>query len=439
MDILKYIVIVAIGALASMLANRGIAVFNDGFRAVVPQYYDKQISRKELATISFSISFGLVIGFGLPTSIGATIILIHCLLLTTDIIGTWCPDSKSGLVMSGVIGGVYGLLLLVGLEFVVTLFGYLPYNFLSDLGSVSGFMTITFAMFPALAVAYQHGFGKGAATAVVTVVFWFLFRKFGTFSIGEGSSFTLNADGMAMLVGVILMLVFAANVKSEGGNANAQLTQVFSGKLNRIRKNWVLLALIGGLIACGTAFGIVAGDPASLAAVAEENWSSATMIALARAIGFVPLVFTTSIVTGVYAPAGCTFVFVVGLMLHKYPLAALVVGAGVMIVELLLINVFAKGMDRFPGVKDMGEHIRTSMTKVIEITLMVGAVIGAEKTAAAVGVTGIGAMFVIGCVLLNRRSKKPIVEMAIGPVACILFGLLVNVLLLLGIVAIPAA
>ena len=65
--------------------------------------------------------------------------------------------------------------------------------------------------------------------------------------------------------------------------------------------------------------------------------------------------------------------------------------------------------------------------------------IGAEKTAAAVGVTGIGAMFVIGCVLLNRRSKKPIVEMAIGPVACILFGLLVNVLLLLGIVAIPAA
>ena len=87
MAFLKYIVIIAIGALASMLANRGIAVFNDGFRAIVPQYYDKQISRKELAAISFSISFGLVIGFGLPTSIGASIILIHCLLLTTDIIG----------------------------------------------------------------------------------------------------------------------------------------------------------------------------------------------------------------------------------------------------------------------------------------------------------------------------------------------------------------
>ena len=343
-----------------------------------------------------------------------------------------------GTILSGVIGGVYGLLLLVGLEFVVKLFGYLPYNFLSDLGSVSAYMTIAFAIFPALAVAYQHGFGKGAITAVVTVLAWFLFKRFGTFPIGGGRTFTLNADGMAMLVGVILMLVFAAQVKGSG-NANASLTQVFSGKLARIRKNWLLLTIMGGLIAMGTSLAIVAGDPASLAAVSEGDWSSATMIALARAIGFVPLVFTTSIVTGVYAPAGCTFVFVAGLALHDHPVFALVVGAVLIVVELLLINVFAKGMDKFPGVKDMGEHIRTSMTKVIELTLTIGAVVGAEKIGGAVGLTGVGAMFIIGCVLLNRRSKKPIVEMAIGPVACILFGLLVNVLLLVGLVSLPVA
>lgn len=436
MDILKYIVIIAIGALASMLANRGIAVFNDGFRAIVPQYYDKQISRSELAAISFSISFGLVIGFGLPTSIGASIILIHCLLLTTDIIGVSCPDSKTGLIMSGVIGGAYGLLL-VGLEFIVTLFSMLPYNFLNDLGSVSTYMTIAFAIFPALAVAYQHGFGKGAITAVITVVAWFLLKKFGTFPIAEGKNFTLNADGMAMLVGVIMMLVFAAQIKGEG-NANATLTQVFSSKLERIRKNWLLLAVMGGLLAAGTSLAIVAGDPASLAALGGGQAAEGGMIALARAIGFVPLVFTTSIVTGVYAPAGCTFVFVVGLFLNGNPILAFILGAAVMIVELLLINVFAQGMDKFPGVKEMGEHIRTSMTKVIEITLMIGAVVGAEKTAGAFGLAGVGAMFVIAVVLLNRRSKKPIVEMAIGPVACILFGLLVNVLALIGLVALPA-
>ena len=438
MDFLKYIVVIAIGALASMLANRGIAVFNDGFRAIVPQYYDGQISRKELGAMSFAISFGLVIGFGLPTSIAATIILIHCLLLTTDIIGTWCPDSKTGLIASGVIGGVYGLLLLVGLEFIVKVFGMLPYNFLNDLGSVSVYMTIAFAIFPAVAVAYQHGFGKGAITGVITVVAWFLFKKFGTFNIDATHKFTLNADGMAMLVGVIMMLIFAAQIKGEGAS-NATLTKVFSAKLERIRKNWFLLAIMGGLLAAGTSLAIVAGDPASLAALGNGQNVEGGMIALARAIGFVPLVFTTSIVTGVYAPAGCTFVFVVGMFLFGNPLVALLVGAGVMIVELLLINVFANVMDKMPGVKDMGEHIRTSMNKVIEITLMVGAVVGAEKTAAAVGLSGIGAMFVIACVLLNRRSKKPIVEMAIGPVACILFGLLVNVLLLIGLVALPVA
>ena len=437
MDFLKYIVVIAIGALASMLANRGIAVFNDGFRAIVPQYYDGQISRKELGAMSFAISFGLVIGFGLPTSIAATIILIHCLLLTTDIIGTWCPDSKTGLIASGVIGGVYGLLLLVGLEFIVKVFGMLPYNFLNDLGSVSVYMTIAFAIFPAVAVAYQHGFGKGAITAVITVIAWFLFKKFGTFNIDATHKFTLNADGMAMLVGVIMMLIFAAQIKGEGAS-NAALTKVFSAKLERIRKNWFLLAIMGGLLAAGTSLSIVAGDPASLAALGNGQNVEGGMIALARAIGFVPLVFTTSIVTGVYAPAGCTFVFVVGMFLFGNPIVALILGAGVMIVELLLINVFANVMDKMPGVKDMGEHIRTSMNKVIEITLMVGAVVGAEKTAAAVGLSGIGAMFVIGCVLLNRRSKKPIVEMAIGPVACILFGLLANVLLLIGLVSLPA-
>ena len=437
MDFLKYIVVIAIGALASMLANRGIAVFNDGFRAIVPQYYDGQISRKELGAMSFAISFGLVIGFGLPTSIAATIILIHCLLLTTDIIGTWCPDSKTGLIASGVIGGVYGLLLLVGLEFIVKVFGMLPYNFLNDLGSVSVYMTIAFAIFPAVAVAYQHGFGKGAITAVITVIAWFLFKKFGTFNIDATHKFTLNADGMAMLVGVIMMLIFAAQIKGEGAS-NAALTKVFSAKLERIRKNWFLLAIMGGLLAAGTSLSIVAGDPASLAALGNGQNVEGGMIALARAIGFVPLVFTTSIVTGVYAPAGCTFVFVVGMFLFGHPRVALLVGAAVMIVELLLINVFANVMDKMPGVKEMGEHIRTSMNKVIEITLMVGAVVGAEKTAAAVGLSGIGAMFVIGCVLLNRRSKKPIVEMAIGPVACILFGLLANVLLLIGLVSLPA-
>lgn len=433
---MKYIVIALIGMLASMLANRGIAVFNDGFRPIVPQYYDGKIGRKELATMSFAISFGLVIGFGIPTSIAAAIILIHCLLLTTDIIGVWCKDSTGGLITAGVIGGVYGVGILLGLESIVNLFSILPYNFMNDLGSVSLYITVAFAVFPALAIAYQHNLKKGSLAAGVTFVTYILIKKYAIFALGD-YTVTLNAEGMSMLVGTILMVVFAASVKGTG-DANESLTNVFSAQLSRIRKNWPLLAVMGGLIAAGTSLAIIAGDPTSLSLLSQGEVASAALAAFARAIGFVPLIFTTAIVTGVYAPAGCTFVFVVGLAFINNPIVAFLLGAAVIVIELLLINVFAKGMDRFPGVKEMGEHIRTSMNKIIEVSLLIGGVTAAEKMATtALGMAGVGALFVITVLLFNRKAKKPLVEMAIGPVACIAFGIIINILLALSIVSLP--
>ena len=435
---MRYVIIALIGALASVLSNQGIAVFNDGFRPIVGQYFNKEISRKELAAMSFAISFGLVIGFGIPTSIAASIILIHCLLLTTDIIGSFCPDTKVGMIISAAVGAVYGLALLAGLEFIVNLFGMMPYNFTSDLGGVSNYVTVAFAVFPAVGVAYQHGFKKGTITAGVTVLVYYLIKKFGVFSIA-GNTVSLNAEGMAMLAGMVMMIVFAAQIKGESNSIEA-LTQGFRGYESRIRKNWFLLAIMGGLIAAGTSVSIIAGDPASLALLAEGEFTNAALTALARAIGFIPLVFTTAIVTGVYGTAGCTFVFVVGLLLHGNPILAFVVGVLVMVVEILLINLFAKGMDKFPGVKDMGEYVRTSMNKVLEVALLAGGIVAAETmSAAASGYTGIGALFVIGAFLLNKKAKKPIVDLAVGPVACIIFGILLNVLLLIRLIAVPAA
>lgn len=435
---MKYLVLAAIGALASILANKSIAVFNDGFRPIVPQYLDGGMSRKDLAAMSFAISFGLVIGFGIPTSLAASIILIHSVLLTTDIIGTWCPDTKTGTILAGVIGALYGVGILAGLELIVNLFALLPFNFLSNLGSVSTYVVAAFACFPAVAVGYQHGFKNGAISGIITLIVYVLTVKFGQLSMGS-STITLNAFGVAMLAGMICMLVFASKVKGDG-NSNSTLVSTFSTKVSRIRSNWWLFAIMGALIAAATSMGIVAGDPASLALVADSQWSNATVVALARAIGFVPLVFTTGIVTGVYAPAGCTFVFVIGLAFHGNPLLAAVLGAVVMVCELALINVFAKGMDKFPGMKDMGEHIRTSMNKVLEVALLVGGVVAAEAMAAQFnGIIGSGALFVVACILLNRISKKPIVEMAVGPVACIVYGVLLNVLLVCNLITLAAA
>jgi len=111
-----------------------------------------------------------------------------------------------------------------------------------------------------------------------------------------------------------------------------------------------------------------------------------------------------------------------------------------MVAEIFLINIFAKYMDKFPGVKDMGEYVRTSMNKVLEISLLAGGIVAAEKMAvSSSGYTGIGALFVIGAFLLNKKAKKPIVDLAVGPVACIVFGVLLNLLLIIGLIAVPVA
>lgn len=223
---MKYVVIALIGALAAYMSNKGIAVFNDGFRAIVPQYYDGQINRKELAAMSFAISFGLVIGFGIPTSIAASILLVHSVLLATDIIGVWFPETKMGTIACCIAGAAYGLLLVVGLDFVVRLFEMLPFNFLGDLGNVSMFVMVAFAIFPAVVVSRQFGFKKGAITGIITVLSYFLIKRFGTFTMGD-TAINLSAEGTAMMIGVILMLLFAMQVKSDGEGSNTQLVSIF--------------------------------------------------------------------------------------------------------------------------------------------------------------------------------------------------------------------
>lgn len=428
---MNYIIMMLIGALASVLANQGIAVFNDGFRPIVPQYFEGKMDRKELAATSFAISFGLVVGFGIPTSIAASIILIHSILLATDIIGTVFEDSKKGAIFSAVVGAIYGAALLFGLEFIVNLFEKLPFNFLDALGGVSAPVIAAFAAFPAVAIAMQHGFKKGSLTGGISLLTWFITAKFGSFSVGE-ATVALNAEGLAMLVGTIMMVFYASQQKSDD-TTSQNLTSVFSDQVGRIQENWWLLAIMGALIAAGTSLLMIAGDPTSLALMAEGSYTSAALAAFARAIGFVPLVFTTAIVTGVYGPAGATFVFVVGILFHGKPLLAFIAGGAVMTLEVFLIQTFAKGMDKFPGVREMGEHIRTSMSRVLEIALLIGSVNAANTMAPTVG-----SLFVIGFYLLNKQSKKPIVDLAVGPVAAIIFGILLNILLVLGLWVIPA-
>lgn len=423
---MNYIIIALIGAFASILANKGVAVFNDGLRPIVPEYLEGRMDKKALAATSFAIGFGLVIGFGIPVSIAASIILIHSILLGTDIIGTWCPAGKKGLAMSGVIGALYGVGLVVGLKFIVDAFALLPVNFLPELGQVGVPIVAAFAVFPALVVAYQYGVKNGAITLVISFLVRQFVQYYAKFTIGT-AKVALNPEGMALLVGIIIMLIYAMREKPDKDSQSVDLVSLFSDRVAKIRKNIPYLAVMGGLVAAATSMAIVAGDPISLNLLSKGNNVEAALAALARGIGFIPLVATTAIATGVYGPVGMTFVFVVGLLI-KSPIIAFIVGAIVISLEVLLLAVLAKFLDKFPGMKNCGDNIRTAMTKILEVALLIGGMMAANAMA-----PGLGFFVVVGIYVLNKTSKKPIVDMAVGPVGAIFVGILINLLYLVGL------
>lgn len=428
---MQYLVIALLGALSAILVNQGIAVFNDGFRAIVPEFLEGRMNRKALAATSFAISFGLVIGFGIPVSIAASIILVHSILLGTDIIGTFCPSGKKGIILSGVFGAIYGIGIVYGLQFVVDLFAKLPVNFLEPLKMVGTPITVAFAVFPALVVAYQFGYKKGLITGIIALLVRQITVMYGTFKIGE-NTIKLDQEGMALLAGMIIMIAFAMKEKPDENATKVDLTAIFAERVKRIKKNLPILAVMGGLISAATSLCLLAGDPISLNLLAEGKNVEAAMTAFARGIGFIPLVATTAISTGVYAPAGMTFVFVVGLLISN-PLIAFIAGAAVMAIEILLLDVLAKLMDKFPGVRKCGDNIRTAMSKVLEVALLVGGMMAAQAMA-----PGFGLFMVVGLYVLNKTSKKPIVDMAVGPVGAIGVGILINILYLIGLYQIPA-
>ncbi|MCE7791729.1 YhfT family protein [Salipaludibacillus sp. CUR1] len=426
---MEMILIVLIGALAAVLANRNIAVFNDGLRPIVGEHIEGRLSRRDLGLTAFAMSFGLVIGFGIPFTLTAAIILVHSILLGTDIIGLMTPKNKWGTPVAAAVGGLYGAGLLIGLEGFVNMFEYLPINFLEEMEMIGAPVIVTFMAFPALAIAFQFSVKKGVITFLIAalvrqIAVWF--NETGLLTIG-GTEVVLNQEGMALIVGMVFLLIFAMNEKRDEDSSGVDLASMFSEKVKNIRKNMFVLAALGALIAAGTNAFIMAGDPISLTLLSEGQINDAGFAAAARAIGFIPLVASTAIATGVYSPVGFTLVFVVGFFVPNVWLA-LGLGFVVIILEVLLLSSIARFLDRYPGIRNSGENIRSAMTRLLEVALLIGGANAANAIA-----PGLGFFIIAGFYLLNEAAGRPVVRVAVGPVGAIAVGIIANILALIGL------
>jgi hypothetical protein len=247
----------------------------------------------------------------------------------------------------------------------------------------------------------------------------------------QGSAVTLNQEGVALIVGMIFLFVFAVRQKSGEEGEGVDLAAVFSDRVGRIRKHVVYFMVLGGLIAMATNLLVIAGDPISLNLLAKGQQTDAAIAALARAVGFIPLVASTAIATGVYGPVGFTLVFVVGLLVPHVWLAG-ILGALVIMMEVLFLSSIARLLDKYPGVRESGENIRTAMTRILEVALLIGGANAANAMA-----PGFGFFVIAGLYLLNEAAGRPVVRMAVGPVGAIVVGILANLLVFAGLMAPP--
>jgi hypothetical protein len=135
-NLLTIIVMAALGGISTYLANQNIAVFHDGLRPLYSQYFSGAMDRRALFATSFALSFGLVIGFGIPTSIAGKIIIVHTILLGCDILGTLFSDSGNRKWIATAVGALFGILLLFGMQAITDIFSVLPIDFTGNLGNV---------------------------------------------------------------------------------------------------------------------------------------------------------------------------------------------------------------------------------------------------------------------------------------------------------------
>ena len=427
-QIMDLLVVTALCAMTAFLSHTGIAVFHDGIRPVFPELLEGRMKRSELLSVAFGVSVGFIASVGIAHTLATDILNPWLLFLTTDILGIMAPKKW----LAPILGGAWGALVLTSLGIINTILTGLPVNFLGALGELSSPVVAGFALFPLVAIFLQFGTKKGIIATGITFVIRQIIQSFTT----------IYPESVQIFIGVVLLVIFAIasdlKEKKATGASEGEIESVFADRIGRIKKNVVFLMLGGALIAVACNIGVFAGSEVSIYTLADAAKATDPQVAnglvhqaavaeFMRALGFIPLIATTALATGVYGVAGLTFVYPVGYLMPN-PIVAAVVGAGVIFLEVQVLGIIGKFLEKFPSVRAASDSIRSAMGMVMEFSLLIGSMLAVLKMG---GYTG----FFIGAMLyfINELTGRRIMKMAIGPVAAIVTGILLNILHIIGL------
>lgn len=429
MDFYIQIVVVAcLTGMTALLAHKSAAVFHDGIRPILPQLIEGNMNRREAGSIAFGLSIGFVASVGISFTLKTGLLNSWLLFLPTDILGVL---AFNGMMAFG-LGAIWGVLILTCLLPVNHLLTALPVDVLGSLGELSSPVVSAFALFPLVAIFYQFGWKNSLFAAVVVLMTRVIIVRYFPH---------LNPESIEIFVGMVMLLGIAITLdhRTRGERSDDDGQSVFEERTSRIIKNLPYIAIVGGLIAAVASMKIFAGSEVSIftlekayhagldPAQSQTLINQAALAEFMRGLGFVPMIATTALATGVYAVAGFTFVFAVGYLIAN-PLIAFVVGALVISAEVLLLRSIGKWLGRYLSVRNASDNIRNAMNMLMEMALLVGSIFAAIKMAGYTGFTIAAALY-----FLNESLGRPVQKMASPVVAVLITGIVLNILFYCGL------
>ncbi len=430
MDFMNLGLVALLCGMTALIANMSAAVFHDGIRPILPQVFEGNMSRRDAGSVAFGLSIGFVASVGISFTLSTGLLNPWLLFLPTDILGVMIGSR----ILAALAGATWGILVVTSLTAVNTVLTGLPIDALGALGELGTPVMSAFALFPLLAIFYQFGWRAGAATAVVILFSRLLVIKY------TG----IYPESIQIFIGMLMLIIIAIRKDLADKKAGVSppdmsgLHGIFDERTKRIVKHLPFLAVTGALIAAVSNAGIFAGSEVSIYSLAEaykltdvaEQDAALKQVALSefmRGLGFIPLIATTALATGVYGVVGMTFVFVVGYLAPNIPVAA-VLGAITICLEVFLLRSVGRVLEHFPSIRNASDNIRNSMNTLMEFALLIGGVLAVMKMGSTTGFTIFAILY-----FLNEVLGRPVLKIAAPAVAAILTGIVLNVLFVLGL------
>ncbi|MBX5450350.1 YhfT family protein [Thermogemmatispora sp.] len=428
-------------AFAALLSQMALAVFNDGVRPFLLDFYRGELARPQMTAIAFGLSAGFIFGLGVPVAFSSGVLNPWVLFLPSDILGILSPRKW----IAPILGAAWGAVVVFGLSAATSAANSLPVNFLTAMQQMATPILYLFSFFPAVAVTMQFGRVRGIITFVISVLVMLVTMKWLP-SVFPGAT--------TMAVGVILLVAFAvgeevrrvrgerlqaqtatagegaekddppasSSAEAEGAVADEETSSLFAANAARLRRHAPYFMIMGLLLGVLVNTHMFAGGEATSYIIAKGQFANAAQIDFYRALGFIPLIVTTAVASGAFQIVGFTLIYPVAYLLPN-PILAAIAGALLFGVEVFILSYIAKGLAALHTIRDASDNIRNAINLTLEVAILFGSLAAGNAMASGLGIAIVGGLYA-----LNEVLGRPVVRMAAGPVGVIIAGVALNLL-----------